>query len=210
MPTADLCNEARVIDLMSWEVSPDSTAIGQLITSASEAVEKYLGKGVYATEYVEKQWGSGHGSLILRQYPVVEVTEVLIHPGQDAEYEIPDTDYLLDELTGLLFRGHSPCCGAVWNSCHLYQVTYTAGYGPAEGEDPDPLDAIPEDIQHACALLVADWYAARTHEAELQTTSTATSESDGSGESEAKNWYPAKPMPENVKKLLAPYRKHTR
>ena len=108
--------------------------------------------------------------------------------GQNAGLKVHTeelTDYQVDDLRGWLLR---PAAEDFWSSgFQNYRVQYTAGYA-----------TVPEDVQEACAELVATWFQQRGRDLSLHAESTAGTYSYAAAGGDD--------LPGRIRALLRPYR----
>jgi hypothetical protein len=60
--------------------TPNDTLVGALITSVSDAIERYCKRDFISTAYDELYNGNGDRRLLLRQYPIVSIQSVRYRP----------------------------------------------------------------------------------------------------------------------------------
>lgn len=80
MAAKDLITSARAVDSLQNFASPSSSLLADLITSYSDAIEKYCKRRFVSHNYDELYSGSGDKRLLLRQYPIQQVTSVRYMP----------------------------------------------------------------------------------------------------------------------------------
>lgn len=160
----------------------DDALLTAIIAQVAGAVQDYTGLLLESADLEEVYDGSLTTNLVLRQHPVLEITELADLSG-GVETVIASTDYDFDSGPGFLFW----ISGSLWGAGRKrWRVKYTAGY--------DETDLItPKGILLAIQTWVADIYAAREG---LNGRSVG-------GVSEDRN----PDMPARVKALLGRYRR---
>jgi uncharacterized phiE125 gp8 family phage protein len=159
MAAGDLCTLAQVREWLSLAVGQtgDNALLERLITACSAGIKDYVQRPLLSETYSESYNGTGTSKLVLKNYPITAVSNLLI--GNVAVTEASDpTAY------GFLFNGAvlylssagaatSPNVGNIFPAGNQnVQVTYTAGYA-----------STPDDIVQACVEFVAYKYQQRKH-----------------------------------------------
>ncbi len=150
--SGDLTTAANVKSYLGITASTYDTILGNLVASASEAIERYCRAAFTETEYTEYYDGDDNGverdRILLKRRPVISVTSVYDDVTQPPTWPAGDVvdsdDYAvyLDEGIVQLYGGNTFNTGQ-----RNVRVIYVAGYV-----------AIPTDIEQACNMLVADWF----------------------------------------------------
>jgi len=114
-----------------------------LINAASERLEKDCDRVLKKkTGIVEYQDGRGQNIIVLKQFPVVQVTELKLATDSDftsSETVVPASDYeITDDDNCILLQGRP-----FPRAYRSIKITYDAGYNP-----------IPPDLELACLWIV--------------------------------------------------------
>lgn len=130
--------------------STEDTIVGDLVNAASAYANSFTGRYLLKrTGLVEYYDGDGSSMLMLRNYPVVTLSNVYddIDRAFGATTEIPAGDLLTDKASGIL---------RTWNNTAVFtagvaniKVAYEAGYA---------LASVPYDLKLAIHLIMAAWY----------------------------------------------------
>lgn len=131
----------------------DLTAV-MALEAASEIVRRYCRRRfTYVADDTVILDGTGRYSLLLPQYPVVEVTSIT----EDDVELVDNDDWIVDTEAGILYRRSlGYLYGALWNrGRHNVTVTYSHGY-TLPGEPPvDGVDPLPSDLQLIVAQIAS-------------------------------------------------------
>src|SRR6516225_1187655 len=79
MAARDLCTLARAYQDLQGVTNVDSL-LSTLITSVSDAIQKWCRRDFVSTSYDELYSGNGDRKLLLRQYPIISVQSVRYQP----------------------------------------------------------------------------------------------------------------------------------
>lgn len=135
-----------------------------LINATSEAIERYCGRHFEERTVTSRLSGNGRQWLLLPEYPVRSVAQVLVGGVQVTDYDMePSSDYP-GLYSGRLYREAGwpsgrplmtfPPYPHPWAASHNIEVTYVAGWKlPAS-----PARDLPYDIERACIDLVVAAY----------------------------------------------------
>lgn len=142
-----------------------------LLLGATAGIRSYTNRRLTYDVYSEQRYsGNGTNTLLLREWPVVEVTEVRIWDGSsdfDSE-DLADFDLLPDE-NGQNNEYYYPKLGqesaatwGVWPNAqpNNIKITYGAGY-IADGWDTMEITdtfAVPGDLEMACLQFAYKWW----------------------------------------------------
>jgi len=133
-------------DLLAFLKQKDNTGYDDdqlkvLNAYISGAVEERIKATVLATEFIEDYEGTGDAEMILYNYPIIEVTEVVDDIGNSF---VSGTDFRIIPRSGIL-----KLTGGSW--CHntYYTITYKAGY---------ELEDIPKSIKMAVCLWAGELF----------------------------------------------------
>jgi len=126
------------------------------INAASGLIERYCGRHFEKAEYTDKLYGNGRKKILLGQYPIVEVIEVLVD-------DVPVTDYEVLAEEGMLYREMCwPWSGYLVGLASdpvgkrkNIQVRYKAGYVLPKDMTPEDPRTLPYDLEEVCIELVA-------------------------------------------------------
>ncbi|MFX1253970.1 MAG: head-tail connector protein [Promethearchaeota archaeon] len=125
--------------------SSEDTNLATLVASVNEFIPNYTNRTWDLTTYTEELYdGSGHAALILRNRPVVSISEILVNTV--AVTERSDVNeigwYIYNYDHGIVYNNN------LWmRGRGNIQVTYVAGYTNAA--------ALPKDLKHACLELAS-------------------------------------------------------
>ncbi len=165
--------------------------IVELVSTASELIIRYCRRDFVRTAYNDEVYdGNGSRVLTLRQFPVLELTEVKIVEHDGAEIACDGDNYRVDRDVGEI-RPRPDCdCDYCYfpRGFRNVLVTYIAGFDP-----------VPADIQEACAQTAA-W---------LFSTGSAAANVDAWKLGDASVSYRgdgAQPLPTAIRQMLGPYR----
>lgn len=130
------------------------------INSASATIEKYCNRKFGLTVFNELKQGRGNTKLILENYPIVELVEILI---DDQPVDITKVKVLAD--TGMLYRPNGGFPSSVFGGRllhpipddvqHNIYVEYSAGYVLPKDETVDNPRTLPFDIENACLRMIS-------------------------------------------------------
>ena len=120
-----------------------------LVSAASDAIEAYCGRAFAAADHTEYLDGDDNGvrrsDLLLQHYPILSVTSIHDDPDRDwSDGDLVNSDdytFYADEGRVVLDSG------SFHTGRRSVKVVYRAGY-----------EAIPDDLQQACAILTAAWF----------------------------------------------------
>lgn len=99
--------------------------VEEYIDEASQYVRDYLDRDINLTTYTERIVGSGRYTLILGQYPIVELLDVS-YDGYESDVGIHSlSDFLIHRDAGILEWVNKR---NYWQPRRVYTVQYTAGY----------------------------------------------------------------------------------
>lgn len=165
---------------LSLSNNTDDALLMRLIGAASAFIETYLGRSIACRDYREIINGNGKPILLLANYPVRAVTQVLVDGRSlPATTALGLPGYRFDDLSLFL-------AGEIFRRGHQnVEICYQAGYAQT-----------PPDIEQACIELVALRYRERERIGHQSKSLAGETVSFFIGD-----------MPASVKTLLAPYRK---
>jgi hypothetical protein len=155
-----------------------------LIESATARIESYCGRPFVTRAFEEEYNGTGSPLLVLHQAPVASDPMVEIDGAAV-------TGFKVQQKTGHMYLGSGTGHHhhGVWPKGFLnIKVTYRAGYGTRA--------QVPADVQHACRILVATWFANRDGATESKAEGMSTSYILPRLDAE---------LPTDVRTILAPY-----
>ena len=134
--------------------SAEDTLISSLITTSRLHVEAALSCALISQSwaYLLDDWPPG-GQVTLPMYPIESIDLVQVYDADDNVAIVPPEDYLLDGagMPPRLVRRNDTAWPAAGRSANGVEIRYTAGYGPAASDVPEP-------VRQALHLLVAHWY----------------------------------------------------
>lgn len=195
-------------------VAANDAALVRLVTAASKAVARILGRGQleYGAGIIESVKGSGRPYLSLARRPVLSIASIALGgaPYDASDYVLSDAD------AGLVLR-----IGGIWPATGLLRggivqeelalatadgqglvVTYTGGWitpgQAATGGWSGPARSLPEDIEEATIQIVSNLYRARGADANVLAESLGDASYTYAAERKA--------IPESALALLEPYR----
>lgn len=182
---ADLVTKTQALGYLRLPAAPPKNWLEDAITRASAAIEKYCFRVFTSAAYTE-DFDGGRNKILLTQYPVTAVSEVLDLSVTPADRVAEDaTTYTWDEKRGYLLRA-DPITGMpngdTWgDGPKRWRVTWTGGYA-----------SVPADVQLAVLLEIA----ARWSRLDASTTSERAGD-------QAESYEPG--MSTRQKELLGPY-----
>lgn len=182
---APLTTLAQVKGLLKVDAAAgsDDTFLGTLITACSDWIRSYCDRDLTNTTYLLTRRGHGGTILALPQRPVTAVASVTVG-GQ-----------VVPRAASAAAAGWTVADDCVWLTGYVFvrgsvvQVAYTAGFAD---------NAVPAGLALACATLVAWRYKDRDHTGQ----SSKVIGADGTQVN-----YQTTAMPEDVKLLLADYKR---
>lgn len=133
--------------------SGDSTQLGLQIEVASQLIEDFLNRKLISQTHIQYFDGRRTDRLILRQWPVTEITEIRV----DSEHLFTSDDTILASTAYVLVNDQEvlKIDDGNWNyGKYSIKVTYEAGWLQA---------SIPATIRNACLQLVEYLEAKRTY-----------------------------------------------
>lgn len=161
-----------VVDELGLTNDDDHQLLEEMIQQASDAAESYCARVFAKQTYQETVRANGGPHLLLAQWPVVSVSQIL-NDGS------PVTDFTLQEPEeGILYRKKgwgwstrfaqgslSPLSPNPYPNSEeaTYTVDYIAGYALLDALIPN----LPGDVQRAAIITVKDWYLNRSRNPSL-------------------------------------------
>lgn len=131
---------------------PDDLIVLIALDAACQAVRDALHRRInYSSETVEVLDGSGSDALVLKNRPIVELTEVTIDDNDTFDWE---TDVVVDAGAGILYLNN----GSWWPQHRQnITVTYAHGYALNESDLPEDIDIVrvPASIRLVALKLAA-------------------------------------------------------
>ncbi|MFW9928140.1 MAG: phage head-tail connector protein [Candidatus Thorarchaeota archaeon] len=125
--------------------SSEDTNLGTLVDSVNTFIPNYTNRTWDLTTYTEELYdGSGHAALILKNRPVVSISEILVNTEEVTERsDVNEIGWFVyDYDQGIVYNNN------LWTRGRgNIQVSYIAGYEDA--------DALPSDLKHACLELAS-------------------------------------------------------
>lgn len=141
------------------DVTSDDAYLAQLINSVSQTIETYCRTRFGLQEYHEMKQGRGSTKLILDNYPIHKVNQVIINEevvNIDGIKTIPDNGIILRPIGGFpskVYGDYFMHPGPDDGQFNIF-VEYTAGYVlPKDATDENPR-SLPYDIETACIRMV--------------------------------------------------------
>jgi hypothetical protein len=136
--------------------STEDTSLGVTIAAVNAFIPTYCNRIFDETTYDRELYnGSGQASLVLKNRPVIEITEVLVR-GEEIELRSDDQTedqtgyYYFDLADGIIYNNN------IWERGRgIIQISYTAGYVKALSDQYDTSIALPLDLQWAACEMVA-------------------------------------------------------
>lgn len=124
------------------------TFLQSRIYAISKAIESYCRRVFAQQAYTATVDGAGSTELLLPEYPVAGLTQVVVGVNDVSPVTIPAGSLIVNNKTGILVVNRT----STYSPWFPYgfqnvQVEYTAGYSP-----------IPSDLQEACAEMVLNAY----------------------------------------------------
>ncbi len=173
-----------IIGISDDDVSQDSL-IELFINAASDKIETFCKRIFGITEYTNEKY-SGHYDeyLIIRQFPIIEVTSLKIN---DIEVDINNYDIMSEH--GMLFNG----CRWPQGERNI-SIDYKAGYVLPKDSSEDTPSNLPAAIETACLFLVKSLF-----------NDDINKESERIGDYSVTYSRSQSQLPNVVKSLAAPY-----
>ena len=174
-----------------------------LVAIASARIEQWCGRVFNMAERIEYHDGSGSRMLLLKAYPLVELSEVVIVESDGTETSLDVTNFDMDAESGEAWF-------APWSTEGSYgtfvqgkkniKITYIGGYALTDAEHTEEPDSVllPEDLKEAVVLLAA--YLLSTQRKDLSINGYRL---DAYAETRRE---PEEGVPPEVASLAAPYR----
>jgi uncharacterized phiE125 gp8 family phage protein len=182
--STDLVTLADLKAYLGISESGHDAVLGGLIDAASEAIERACGRAFAQAERTEYHDGRGSAWLVLKERPIASIAD--LRDDLDREFgaasAIVADDYTFYPEEGIVRL----LTGTFQDGSRNVRVRYTAGY-----------QTVPEDLAQACLMLAASWF-----NAGHQGGDGLTAEVLGDYRAE----YAHRPLPEEVLRLIAPYR----
>jgi len=136
------------------------TLLSFLIAGASKYVESQTGRVFELQEFTEVHSGDDQVQLVLKQYPVTEISSLVVNSEEvDIEAETSAGDLVIDD-GGVIVRRDGFRKGL-----KNVRVVYSAGYVPrVDDEESGEPPNLPEDLELAVLRIAARVYERRTAE----------------------------------------------
>jgi uncharacterized phiE125 gp8 family phage protein len=168
----------------------DATIVETLILAASKAIERYCNRLFVSQSLIEVYDGNGETEIMLRHYPLITLTSVVILNDDESITTIAITEFRTDSATGhVWFKPNATAAYTYFPSGRgNITITYTSGFA-----------IIPADVQQACAQWAAELYTSQKHE------STLVSERIGDYQAQYAQ-LSAVELPAYIRALLSTYR----
>jgi uncharacterized phiE125 gp8 family phage protein len=145
------------IGIPSADTSKDSK-IATIISGVSAFFEGQCARSFEYKSYSAKLNGNGTDELMLPQYPIHQVTEIIVDDVEiDIDAEVAAKTLDIDQETGILYRTSGWSAGK-----RNIEITFTAGY--TESEESGDVGPIPADLELAVTRMVARIYERSTAE----------------------------------------------
>jgi hypothetical protein len=145
---SSLTSLSYVKDYGQITVNTYDTFLSNRIVAASTAIESYCNRTFAVNNYVEYYDGAGSTEILLNQWPVTGVTQIIADVYGTTPTTIPSTEFVINTKNGIVsIKPSSTYSSWFGYGNQNYQVTYTAGYNP-----------IPNDLQEACAAIVMNQF----------------------------------------------------
>ncbi len=136
-----------------------------LINQATGFIETYCKRNFLRQTYTNEVYdGTGGDSLVLKQYPIVTVSDLSVNAGTIGD---PDWDTVESGRYGFYDDGRITFAsafqaflasdgGTFIEGPQRYRATYVAGYLIDFNNENDPTKhTLPQDLEYACLLLVS-------------------------------------------------------
>jgi hypothetical protein len=183
---------AMAIDVAGVPATTPEDEVARLVGLASSAVSRHCNR-VFGRERLREAVRPGAGQLILSRRPVFQLHSVT---GDGNLVELDGVE--LDGEAGLLGRLDAAGDACAWWNRRVI-VEYSAGWAMPGTPGRD----LPEDIEQACLLMIADAVAGEGRDPRLRSEST-----EGVGST---SWLDPRPgqeqLPPQAAGLLRPYRR---
>ncbi len=144
----------RVKAELAITVDTHDDLLAAKIREASSDIEAQCRRGFGLAGYTERFWGDVDcvEYLVLRQYPVVSITNVTVD-----DVAIDAGEYRLDPGTGMLYRLDATGLPSAWSWGKDIVVVYSGGYELPGAENP----TLPAVLQAAAVELMTQYWTAR-------------------------------------------------
>lgn len=129
--------------IMNMMDNTRDTALEMLINSTSEAIEQYCSRKFKKDNYTEIFSGENTKSINLKNYPVHNITKVMIE-----NIEMNLDFFKLDKERGILFNEKGIFSRGIRN----IQIEYLGGYILPKDETPEQASDLPTTIEIACCI----------------------------------------------------------
>ncbi len=116
----------------------ENASLQQIIDAVHDFVKKYTNRIIEEAIYTEELYdGSGGVALLLKNFPIIEITEILVDTEEIDERSDVDEEgwYIKDAECGIVYNNEGWTRGR-----GNIQVTYSAGYSST---------TLPKDLQYA-------------------------------------------------------------
>lgn len=120
----------------------EDTSLQQIVDAVNVFVGTYCHRTFESATYTEELYdGSGGPELVLKNYPIITITEILVDTEEvDERTDVGEEGYYIKNANnGILYNN------AGWSRGRgNIQITYTAGYA-----------TVPNDLKYACLAMAA-------------------------------------------------------
>jgi uncharacterized phiE125 gp8 family phage protein len=144
----------KVKRLLHTSSTTDDDLITELINSCSAKIERLCNRQFLARAYTERMDGHDTHKLVVKHYPINEITAIYEVSGAGSEEEtelIADTIYRYDSETGII-----ELIADVWTSA--FDTAFAAGFLNYEVQYNGGYATIPDDVDMVCRELVVEAY----------------------------------------------------
>jgi uncharacterized phiE125 gp8 family phage protein len=147
--TIALVTAAQAKSYLRITASTEDELIATLINAMSQLVKTYCGRDFVETDFTEYYDGDGTATLVLRNYPILDVTSIHNADAQrtfDSSTEIDVTEDVIIDNAGGILRLWNNESGFLCGHANV-KVVYSSGY-----------ETIPWDLQQATLHLIGNAY----------------------------------------------------
>ena len=153
---------ARLKAVMGIGSDSNDSALIMMINQATGFIEQYTKRRLNSQTYTNEEYdGTGNASLVLKQFPVTDLSSFQYNQAEDNsdDWQTYNTnDYWWYDDGRIHMR-----TGRLMERTQKYRATYTAGYLIDFDNENDPsLHTLPPELEYACQQLVSGLFNKRS------------------------------------------------